>query len=136
MTRWRAEDLTPEQRAQIPAPAAATAPRLKSEQSPEDRLAWQLEAANAPTFDRQMRIHPERKFRADFWFSKARLVVEVDGGGFINGRHSRGTGIERDAEKSALIAAMPARLMRVTPKQINNGSALEWILRALKVRTA
>jgi very-short-patch-repair endonuclease len=100
---------------------------------PEERLAFQLKAVNAPLFDRQFRICPERRFLADFYFAKQRLVVEVDGGGWTNGRHSRGYGIERDAEKSALIAAMPARLMRVTPKQINNGSALEWILKALNV---
>lgn len=102
----------------------------------EDQLAFQLKAIpEKPLFDRQYRIHPDRKFMADFYFANVKgtpLVVEVDGGGFVNGRHSRGMGIERDAEKSALIAAMGARLMRVTPNLVRNGKALKWILEALK----
>lgn len=98
---------------------------------PEERLAFQLKAVGAPLFERQFRIHPERRFFADFFFPTGRLVVEVDGGGWANGRHSRGYGMDSDAEKSALIAAMPARLIRVTPKWINTGEALNWILKAL-----
>ena len=106
---------------------------VRTKQSePEENLAWQLKVAKAPIFERQFRITPERKFMADFYFPVGRLVVEVDGGGWVNGRHSRGDGIERDAEKSALIAQMPARLIRVTPKQINNGRALDWIFKALQ----
>ncbi len=99
---------------------------------PEEHLAFQLKAVKAPLFERQFRITPERKFMADFYFPTGKLVVEVDGGGWINGRHSRGDGMDLDAEKSALIALLPARLMRVTPKHIYNGNAVEWILKALK----
>lgn len=101
----------------------------------EDLLAFQLRAVKAPIFERQFRITPERKFMADFYFVLGRLVVEVDGGGFVNGRHSRGTGVEKDAEKSAYIARMPARLMRVTPTQVRKGLAVEWILKALNCST-
>ncbi len=98
--------------------------------SPEELLAFQLRAAQAPAFERQFRIHPQRRFRCDFYFPGARLAVEVDGGGFIGGRHSRGAGIESDCEKSALIALLPARLLRVTPRQVRDGRALAWILAA------
>lgn len=100
---------------------------------PEELLAFQLKAVpERPLFERQFRIHPERRYKADFFFPKSRLVVEVDGGGWVNGRHGRGQGIENDCEKSSLIAQMPARLMRVTPKQVQKGDALKWILEALK----
>jgi very-short-patch-repair endonuclease len=105
----------------------------RTEVSAEDQLAFQLASIpEQPQFIRQYRIHPDRKFVADFFFSQGPLVVEIDGGGYINGRHSRGQGIENDAEKSALIAAMPARLIRVTPKHVENGLAVQWILEALK----
>ena len=94
--------------------------------APEDMLAFQLDAMRVQ-YKREWRIHPERRFRADFWLPAHRLVVEVEGGGWVNGRHSRGSGIESDAEKSAYIAMMPARLLRVTPKQIKDGRALTWI---------
>lgn len=104
---------------------------LKPGSVAEETLAFQLKAASAPLFERQFPIVAGRRFRADFYFPVGRLVVEVEGGGFINGRHSRGTGIESDAEKSACIARMPARLMRVTPGQVKRGEALDWILKAL-----
>lgn len=97
----------------------------------EDTLAFQLRSVKAPLFERQFRITPARKFMADFYFPVGRVVVEVEGGGYINGRHSRGAGMESDAEKSALIAQMPARLIRVTPSQVKKGLALDWILKAL-----
>lgn len=95
----------------------------------EDLLAFQLTAYQVP-YERNFRIHPERRFAADFYLRAPALVVEVDGGGFVQGRHSRGQGIENDCEKSALIACLPARLMRVTPRQVRSGNAVQWILRA------
>lgn len=97
-------------------------------------LAFQLRAHKAPQFDREVRIVPDRKFRMDIYFPRERLAVEVDGGGWVNGRHSRGYGMDSDAEKSALIARLPARLLRVTPKWVKNGHAVQWILDALNTR--
>lgn len=145
MTRWTEADIA-KARAKIAgdvsSPLAARSlklpAQLRVESKPEDLLAFQLKAvAEKPAFERQFRIHPDRNFMADFFFPHIRgmisaMVVEVDGGGFVNGRHSRGVGIEKDCEKSSLIAAMPARLMRVTPTQIKKGDAILWILRALK----
>lgn len=110
------------------APGVPSIPQRAStpHSSPEDELAFQLKAAKI-LFERQFRIHPDRRFKADFYLPKPRLVVEVDGGGYVNGRHSRGKGMERDCEKSAYIAQMPARLIRVTPKHIRSGEALRWI---------
>jgi very-short-patch-repair endonuclease len=103
----------------------------RNDSNAENQLAFQLKAAKAPLFERQFKIILGRRFKADFYFPVARLIVEVDGGGWIHGRHSRGAGMERDCEKSALIAAMPARLLRVTPKHVEDGRALNWILKAL-----
>lgn len=104
--------------------------------APEELLAFQLKAVpEKPLFERQFRITPARKFMADFYFSNVKgmpLVVEVDGGIWTGGRHVTGRGVESDCEKSSLIAAMPARLMRVTPNLVRNGKALKWILEALK----
>jgi very-short-patch-repair endonuclease len=105
-------------------------PLSKNQSAAEDELAFQLQCAHLP-FERQVKIRPDRRFRADFYFRAHELVVEVDGGGFIEGRHSRGKGMERDAEKSFYIALMPARLIRVTPRHVRDGRALKWIQEAL-----
>ena len=112
----------------ISAPGGDSIPKKAGTQrsSPEDELAFQLKAAKI-LFERQFKIHPDRRFLADFFLPKPQIVVEIDGGGYVNGRHSRGKGMERDCEKSAYIAQMPARLIRVTPKHIRSGEALRWI---------
>lgn len=115
----------------IEAPKTKPLPKIRA--APSDVLEFQLRASLAPDFQREYRFDAQRRFRIDFYFPDQRLAVELDGGGWINGRHSRGAGIESDAEKSALIARLPARLMRVTPTQVKDGRALTWILNALTV---
>jgi len=102
----------------------------------ETLLAVQLEQAGIP-FEREYRFHPVRKWRADFnvwrhyWHTKGDVLVEIDGGAFIAGRHSRGTGVEKDAEKQSAAAILGYRVLRCTPRQVKDGTALEWIKQAL-----
>lgn len=64
------------------------------------------------------------------------FLVEIDGGGFVAGRHSRGTGMEKDAEKASAAAILGYRVIRCTPAQVNDGRALSWIKRALGLEEA
>lgn len=100
-------------------------------------LAEQLTQAGIP-FQREYRFHPERRWRADFallgWnrdIQYVRFLIEVDGGGYVSGRHSRGSGIEADAEKQSAAAILGFRVLRVTPKQVEDGRALTWVKQAL-----
>jgi very-short-patch-repair endonuclease len=97
---------------------------------PEEELAFDLKAAGIP-FARQFHFAahwtPPRKFAADFAFPLAWLLVEVDGGGYIAGRHTRGAGFEADHERDALAMLHGWRVLRVTPKQVESGIALTWI---------
>jgi hypothetical protein len=112
-------------------------------------LAVQLEQAGIP-FEREYRFAPPRKWRADFAVVLFRhpsepsyaapdqvdLLIEVDGGAFIAGRHSRGTGVEKDAEKQSAAAILGYRVIRCTPRQVENGLALSWIRQALGLEEA
>jgi very-short-patch-repair endonuclease len=69
----------------------------------EDALAWQLRAARLPDPVREHQFAPPRRFRWDFAWPDHRVAVEVDGGLFVNGRHSRGAGVERDMEKGTSV---------------------------------
>lgn len=93
-------------------------------------LATQLEQAGIP-FEREVRFAPPRKWRADFRVYLARLLVEIDGGAWVNGRHSRGSGVEADCEKASAAAILGYRVIRVTPSQVDDGRALAWIREAL-----
>jgi len=97
----------------------------------EETLAWQLKAAGL-TPEREYRFAPPRRYRADFAFLGARLLVEIDGGGWVGGRHGRGKGMESDAEKLNLGTKLGYRWLRFTGKHVRDGSALRLIEEVLK----
>lgn len=99
----------------------------------EDELALHLSAAGI-AFERELRFHPVRRWRFDFAIPGSGVAIEVDGGGFVGGRHGRGLGIEKDAEKFSEAAALGWRVIRVTPRQIRSGYALDVIERAIRGR--
>ena len=94
------------------------------------RLALQLTAHKLP-FQREFRFHPERKWRFDFLVADD-LAVEVEGGIWLAGRHSRGGGFEKDAEKYNTAVILGYRVLRVSTGQVKKGIALGWILKALQ----
>lgn len=53
--------------------------------------------SGGPKLEREVRVCPERRWRADFAWTERRIFFEVDGGEFVFGRHSRRLGA--DAEK-------------------------------------
>lgn len=57
--------------------------------------------------------------------------MEQEGGVFIRGRHSRGVGMVKDMEKYGEAAVLGWRVLRVTPQQVADGSALTLVERAL-----
>lgn len=83
----------------------------------------------------ELKFHAVRRWRFDVAFVDAQLAVEVDGGGFIQGRHSRGAGMEKDAEKYAEAAILGWTIIRTTPKLVKNGQTLDWIVRWFARRT-
>jgi hypothetical protein len=97
-----------------------------SQSNSELLLAVQLEQAGIP-FEREYRFHDKRRWRFDFAFPYAMLAVEIDGGGFVSGRHSRGAGVEADAEKQSAAAILRWYLIRATPRQVDDGRCLQWI---------
>lgn len=91
-------------------------------------LLAHCKAVGLPTPELEVRFHPVRKWRADLlWRAPKPLIVEVEGGVYVQGRHSRGAGLEADAEKyaEAMIAGFP--VLRVTPRQVKTGQAVRWI---------
>jgi len=105
---------------------------------PEDLLAFQLKAAKIK-FERQFKAVPDRRFAFDFKcmiFLTENIIrsilVDVQGGVWIKGGHTTGTGVTRDCEKYSLAAVEGYRVILCTPAQIKQGLALKWIEEALK----
>jgi len=102
----------------------------------EEELAGVLRLAGVPKPARQFRFAPPRRWRADFAWPTAHLLLEVDGATWTGGRHTTGSGIESDAEKQSTAAAVGYRTMRVTKAMVRDGRALLLIEQALAWRPA
>jgi very-short-patch-repair endonuclease len=82
-----------------------------------------------PLPERQYKFHPTRKWPFDFAWPDRRLAVEVDGGTWSGGRHTRGQGYENDCEKLNEAAILGWTVLRVTGKMVEDGRALTYIER-------
>ena len=70
-----------------------------------------------------------RKWRADFAYTKIRLLVEIEGGEFINGRHNRN--LRKDAEKYNWAVVLGWRVLRFTGSMLKSGEAMDTMERVL-----
>lgn len=88
---------------------------------------------------KEPKFYDGRQWRFDFaltWFTEdtQRFGIEIEGGSWINGRHNRASGFIKDMEKYNHAALMGYRVLRFTPQQVLDGSAIEFIRLVLAVR--
>jgi hypothetical protein len=79
----------------------------------------------------ELKFRDDRKWRFDFAWPIAKVACEVQGGLFMGGRHARPRGVLNDFEKFSEAAIDGWRLILVTGVEINNGTALDRIKRAV-----
>lgn len=75
----------------------------------------------------EYRFDPGRKWRIDFAFVAEKLAVEIEGGAWTQGRHTRGKGFLSDMAKYNALAVAGWSLLRFTPQQVRSGEAAEMI---------
>ena len=66
----------------------------------------------------EFRFHPPRRWRFDFAFADHKIAVECEGGTWTNGRHVRGAGVEKDAEKYNTPAIDGGMVLRFTARMV------------------
>lgn len=99
----------------------------------EEALARELSWAGIPCVRQYRAIH-DRKWRWDFAFPDARLLVEVQGGLWLpKSAHTWGAGLRRDYEKHNAASLVGWRIIYVTREMIENGEALALIEQALRL---
>jgi Protein of unknown function (DUF559) len=76
---------------------------------------------------------PERRYRADFAFVDARVMVEIDGGVWRKGggAHSHPLNIIRDMERTNEATVRGWRLLRFMPEKLTKSETMETIRRAI-----
>ncbi len=72
-----------------------------------------------------------RKYRADFAWPGQKILVEIEGGTWINGRHNRGSSVEADYRKYNLAASQEWLVFRFSTYMIKSGEAIEIIKAAV-----
>ena len=94
-----------------------------------DAVVLLCRAHGFPLPETEQRFHPSRRWRADYLWRDARVILEVDGGiyrggkggGMAIGGHSSIAGILRDMEKGNQAQLCGYVYLRATPAQVARG---------------
>jgi len=88
-------------------------------------------AAGLPKLIPEYRFHPTRRWEFDFALPEYLLAVEIEGGGWKNGRHNRESGRLKDREKYNAAAALRWRILYFTPTEVAKLSTIQTIKSAI-----
>lgn len=97
--------------------------------SPYDPFVLLCAAHGLGTPETEVLFAPPRKYRADYCWRMAKVIVEREGGLFARGRagmaHAMPTAILRDMARSNAAQYAGFRYFRYTPQQLDSGAAVE-----------
>ena len=73
-------------------------------------------------------MNTKRKFRADFLCPTLKIIWEINGGQYLNGRHNRGgVGYENDLTKLNMAQVNGYKILQFTYQMLSRGEHLEFI---------
>ena len=99
---------------------------VKVESVGEAALIQQLKTLKIE-FEQEFQFHTTRKWRADFHIKNTKLLIEVEGGIWSGGRHTRGKGYLGDMEKYNAATMMGFQVLRFSTEQVTSGFAIKQI---------
>ncbi len=79
---------------------------------------------------RELRFAPPRQWRFDYAFPDQRIALEVEGGVWTKGRHTRPRGFLGDIEKYNTATLMGWRVLRTTPSRLLTTATLDMLREA------
>ena len=93
----------------------------------EQTLAMMLRAYGVQ-FEREYRFAPPRRWRADFAVPARRLLIEVQGGHWVDGRHNRGSGYAADLERQNAAQLAGWTILQYTTDMVTSGEAIAEVM--------
>lgn len=81
--------------------------------------------------EREVRFHETRNWRFDFAWIKCKLAVEIEGGVWSRGRHTRGAGFIGDCEKQNEAARLGWTVYRMPGPWVEGGHAVRYMEKVL-----
>ena len=91
---------------------------------------WRRLGGDPDDWTPEHRFAPPRRWRFDLAHRGGAVAVEVDGGTWTGGRHVRGAGYRRDAEKLNAAAALGWFVYRLTPDMASDPDQVAAIMAA------
>ena len=104
--------------------------KIESESEGESLLSLQLKALKI-AFEREFKFCQDRKWRADFHLVDKMILIEVEGGIWSGGRHTRAKGYLGDMEKYNSATALGYSVYRYSTEQVKSGMAIKEILKRI-----
>ena len=108
--------------------AAAPARRDLLESS---TFAASLRKSGIPYPTPELRFDSSRRWRFDYAWPDKKIALEVEGGVWTGGRHTRGKGFLADMEKYNSAAAQGWRVLRCTPSTLCKTATIELLKEVL-----
>ena len=75
--------------------------------------------------EKEYRFHDTRRWRFDYCIIELKIAIEVEGGVWSGGRHTRGKGFIGDMEKYNTATSMGWKIIRIVPNDYS--SALKYL---------
>jgi hypothetical protein len=121
--------------------------KIVSKKTKPKKTGAEIEQANAATFillaktfgitgivrEHLFASEIGRRWRFDFALPKHRIGIEIEGGAWSNGRHTRGAGFVGDMEKYNMATVLGWRVLRFTPQQIKKAETYELISKLINI---
>ena len=86
----------------------------------EENLWMYFKQSGLPMPQREYYFAMPRKWRFDFAYPVSKIAIEVEGGIWVQGRHSRGSGMLKDMEKYNEAAKRGWRVLRYASNNLRN----------------
>lgn len=83
-----------------------------------------IEAHVGKLFAREYQFYRQRSWKIDFALVCCKLAIEIEGGTWSGGRHTRGSGFVKDVEKYNMLTVEGWRLLRFNPAMLKDNSYL------------
>src|SRR5690242_3360565 len=105
---------------------------MQRESQLERDFAALIDLFKLPTPQREYRFDQGgRKWRFDFAWPGQSVAVEIEGGIWTRGRHSRGSGMEADARKYNTAVIQGWKVLRFTGGMVRSGEGIRTLKEAL-----
>lgn len=121
---------TPEQVLQPIGPTGA--PRLRQSAKGPNKTEAAFAALGLPRPISELRFSPPRQWRFDFAWPAHKVALEVEGGVWTGGRHTRGSGFLKDMEKYNAAAVLGWRVVRCTPNSVTALATVQMVAKMLE----